>query len=100
MALPCPWPGDGKRERDGRLTRADDLEWPLGYETRAPTFPDDEYAEDDFRAEREYTQSDLPLRLIGEAMVVKLSENFCTAIITDSSREINVGTRVVIIAGY
>ncbi|MDX9719559.1 MAG: LysM domain-containing protein [Myxococcota bacterium] len=91
---------EGKRDRDVKLSRADDLEWPLGYETRAPAYPDEEYPEDDFRTEREYEIDDMPLRLIGEAMVVKVSERYCTAIVMDSSREFTIGTRVVTVAGY
>ncbi len=87
-------------DRDGKIDRPDDLEWPFGRPTNAPVYPKKEKKEDDFSADREYDLSDLPLRLIGELMVVKTTDRFCTAIVIDASREFPVGTRVVLIDGY
>ena len=90
--------------RDGRLERPGDLEWPLGEEPAQPVITEIEQnefvSEGDFRNKRTYTLSDLPLRRLGEVMVIKTSDKFCTAVVMDSKHEFSVGHRVTMVEGY
>lgn len=84
--------------RDGDIIREDDHSWVLGYETRAPEFPKRNDLSDIY-GDREYTTADLPLRKIGSILVINVQNKFSTGIIYDSTREMNIDTRVVMIKG-
>ena len=72
-----------------------------GSQPDAPRFPEpgDENAER-FDNARSYSRSDLPLRQIGEIIVIKTSKNFATGLILDARREFNVGHRITLFSGY
>lgn len=85
--------------RNGEIYREDERSWVLGREVETHIYPEiDEL--DDIYGDREYTTSDLPLRKIGEILVVDARDKFCTGIIIGSTREVGVDTRVVMIKGY
>ena len=90
---------ENKDPRDGDIVRDDEHTWPLGREPQAPVFPEQDSL-DDIYGDREYTTNDLPLRQIGEVVVVDAQDKFCTGIIVNSSREVGIDTRVVMIKGY
>lgn len=89
---------ENKDPRDGKIERDDEHSWVLGRPTQAPEFPKRETL-DDIYGDREYTTSDLPLRKIGEVLVVDTRDKFCTGIVMNSSREVGIDTRVVMIKG-
>lgn len=84
--------------RDGEIRRDDSHSWVLGRETRAPEFPKRDDLSDIY-GDREYTTADLPIRKIGEVLVINVQDKFCTGIIVDDSRELPLDTRVVMIRG-
>ncbi len=84
--------------RDGEIEREDEHTWVLGRETRAPEFPARKDLSDIY-GDRDYTTADLPLRKIGEVLVINVQDKFSTGIILDNSREIEIDTRVVMIKG-
>ena len=88
-----------KDPRDGKLQRDDEHTWVLGRPTQAPEFPARDNLEEIY-GDREYTTDDLPLRKIGEILVVDTRDKFCTGIVLNSTREITVDTRVVMVKGY
>lgn len=90
---------DENDPRDGELYREDEQSWVLGHEVEMHQFPERDDL-DDIYGDREYTTADLPLRKIGEVLVVDTHDKFCTGIIVESLREINLDTRVVMIKGY
>ena len=55
---------------------------------------------DELYKDREYTTDDLPLKKIGEILVIDTRDKFCTGIIVGSNREVGIDTRVVMIKGY
>ena len=89
---------DKKDKRDGTITRDDEQYWVLDHRTQAPEFPKRDNLEEIY-GDRDYTTADLPLKKIGEVIVVDTRDKFCTGIITDSSREVGIDTRVVMIKG-
>lgn len=89
---------EGTRDRESKIDAPGDVDWPLGDPPLAPQYPELEEDDNDFRYERDYTASDLPLRQIGEILVVKTTDKFCTALVVDSRREFNLGTRVTLFA--
>lgn len=90
---------ENKDPRDGDIERADERYWVLGRPPHIPEWPRRE-ALDDIYADREYTTDDLPLKKIGEIMIIDTRDKFCTGIIMGSTREIGIDTRVVMIKGY
>ena len=90
---------DNKDPRDGEIERDDEQSWVLGRPPQAPVFPEQDNL-DDIYGDREYTTNDLPLRKIGEVVVVDVQDKFCTGIISNSTREVGIDTRVVMIKGY
>ena len=89
---------DKKDTRDGSITRDDEQYWVLDHTTQAPEFPKRDNLEEIY-GDREYTTADLPLKKIGEVIVVDTRDKFCTGIITGSRREVGIDTRVVMIKG-
>lgn len=85
--------------RDGEIYREDEHSWVLGHEVEMHIYPERDDL-DDIYGDREYTTADLPLRKIGEILVVDSREKFCTGIIIGSTREVGIDTRVVMIKGY
>lgn len=85
--------------RDGEIYREDEHSWVLGREVEMHIYPERDDL-DDIYGDREYTTADLPLRKIGEILVVDSREKFCTGIIIGSTREVGIDTRVVMIKGY
>ena len=85
--------------RDGRIAREEERGWILGRPPRAPEFPKLDDVRDLY-SDRNYTTADLPLRKIGEVIVVYTQDKFSTGIIVDNNREIVIDTRVVMIQGY
>lgn len=90
---------DGNDLRDGEIYREDEHSWVLGHEVEMHIYPERDDL-DDIYGDREYTTADLPLRKIGEILVVDSREKFCTGIIIGSTREVGIDTRVVMIKGY
>ena len=90
---------DNRDPRDGELERETDHTWVLGHPPLTPQFPKRDDLSDIY-GDREYTTDDLPLRKIGEVLVIDTKDKFCTGIIVGSTREISVDTRVVMINGY
>lgn len=89
---------DGKDLRDGEISRPDEQSWVLGHEVEMHIFPEREDL-DDIYGDREYTTSDLPLRKIGDILVVDVRDKFSTGVIMNSSREVGIDTRIVMIKG-
>lgn len=89
---------DDRDPRDGEIEREDEHSWVLGHPPYTPPWPPRDSLKD--YEDREYTTDDLPLRKIGEVLVIHTKEKFCTGIIRGSSREIGIDTRVVMINGY
>lgn len=85
--------------RNGEIYREDERSWVLGREVEMHIYPELDDL-DDIYGDREYTTSDLPLRKIGEILVVDARDKFCTGIIIGGSREVGIDTRVVMIEGY
>ena len=85
--------------RDGEIVRDDEQSWVLGRPPQAPEFPERDNLNEIY-GDREFTTDDLPLRKIGEVIVVDVRDKFCTGIIANSSREVGIDTRVVMIRGY
>ena len=85
--------------RDGDIQRDGEHSWVLGHPPYTPEFPKRDSL-DDIYGDREYTTDDLPLRKIGEILVVDTKDKFCTGIVVGASRELTVDTRVVMIKGY
>lgn len=85
--------------RNGRIHREDEQSWVLGREVEMHIFPERDDL-DEYYGDRDYTTADLPLRKIGEILVVDSREKFCTGIIIGSTREVGIDTRVVMIKGY
>ena len=90
---------EDKDPRDGKIERDDEQSWVLGRPPQAPAYPERDNLNDIY-GDREYTTNDLPLRKIGEVIVVDVKDKFCTGLISNSSREIGIDTRVVMIQGY
>ncbi len=90
---------DDRDVRDGELERETDHSWVLGHPPYTPQYPERDDLSDIY-GDREYTTDDLPLRKIGEVLVIDTKDKFCTGIIMGSTREISVDTRVVMISGY
>ena len=90
---------DKKDPRDGTLKRETTRTWVLGHPPNTPQYPKREYL-DEVYEDREYTTDDLPLRKIGEILVVDTKDKFCTGIITSTIREVVIDTRVVMIKGF
>ncbi len=97
---------DGKKDedeesdpRDSKIKRGGSHSWVLGYETRAPEFPERDDLSDIY-GDRDYTTADLPLRKIGEVLVVDSKDKFCTGMVMNSAHEVMVDTRVVLIRGF
>ncbi|MBO4349340.1 MAG: LysM peptidoglycan-binding domain-containing protein [Proteobacteria bacterium] len=90
---------ENRDPRDGELERETDHSWVLGHPPYTPQFPERDDLSDIY-GDREYTTDDLPLRKIGEVLVIDAKDKFCTGIIMGSTREIAVDTRVVMINGY
>lgn len=90
---------DDRDPRDGEIDRPTDHSWVLGRPPHTPQFPERDDLSDIY-GDREYTTNDLPLRKIGEVLVIDARDKFCTGIIVGSTREIGVDTRVVMIKGY
>lgn len=91
---------DDKDMRDGEIERPDERYWVLGHAPQTPQWPPRRDELDDIYGDREYTTDDLPLRKIGEVLTVDSQDKFCTAIVTSSSREVGIDTRVVLIKGF
>lgn len=85
--------------RDGQLKRKDELNWVLGRPTRAPEFPKRKELAETYR-DRDYARADLPLRKIGEVLVIDAEASFSTGIILNSDKEIPLDTRIVMIKGF
>ena len=86
--------------RDGEIERENDRGWIFGSAPEPPEFPARSDQLEEIYGEREYTTDDLPLRKIGEILVVDAREKFSTGIIVDGIREVGIDTRVVMIKGY
>ncbi|MBQ4358727.1 MAG: LysM peptidoglycan-binding domain-containing protein [Proteobacteria bacterium] len=84
--------------RDSKVKRGGSHSWVLGYETRAPEFPERDDLSDIY-GDRDYTTADLPLRKIGEVLVIDAKDKFCTGMVMNSAHEVIVDTRVVLIRG-
>lgn len=89
---------DDRDPRDGHIQRPEEHSWVLGHPPYTPTWPQRQSLEE--YEDREYTTNDLPLRKIGEVLVIDTKDKFCTGIIRGASREIGIDTRVVMINGY
>ena len=85
--------------RDSRIKHVDNTSWIFGYETRAPEFPERDDLSDIY-GDREYTTADLPLRKVGEVLVIDTKDKFCTGMVMNSAHEVMVDTRVVLIRGF
>lgn len=90
---------EDKDPRDGSIERPDERYWVLGHPPYTPEWPRRENVVELY-ADREYTTDDLPLKKIGEVMVIDTRDKFSTGIIVGSTREIGIDTRVVMIKGY
>lgn len=89
---------DDRDMRDGEIERENEHSWVLGHQPYTPTWPENDELEE--YEDREYTTDDLPLRKIGEVLVIDARDKFCTGIILDSTHEVQIDTRVVMINGY
>ncbi|MBO5753311.1 MAG: LysM peptidoglycan-binding domain-containing protein [Proteobacteria bacterium] len=90
---------ENKDPRDGDIERTDERYWVLGRPPHTPTWPHSKTL-DELYKDREYTTDDLPLKKIGEILVIDTRDKFCTGIIVGSTREVGIDTRVVMIKGY
>ena len=90
---------EDKDPRDGKIYRDDEHTWVLGRPTQAPEFPPRDNV-NELYGDREYTTDDLPLRKIGEILVVDSRDKFCTGIVLNITREIGIDTRTVLIKGF
>ncbi len=87
-----------KDRRDGELERDMDHSWVLGHEPRAPEYPPRKDVSELYE-DRDYTLDDLPVKKIGEVIIVNTQDKYSTGMIVDNSREIAVGTPIVMIRG-
>ena len=89
---------DNRDMRDGEIEREEEYSWVLGHEPQTPNWPKKDELEE--YEDREYTTDDLPLRKIGEVLVIDARDKYCTGLIMDSQHEVQIDTRVVMINGY
>lgn len=85
--------------RDGKIKRSDERNWVLGRPTRAPEYPERKKLAKTYEG-RDYKRSELPLRKIGEVLVIDAKESFSTGIVLNSHKEIPLDTRIVMIKGF
>lgn len=85
--------------RNGKIYREDEQSWVLGREVEMHIFPERDDLSDIY-GDRDYTTADLPLKKIGEILVVDSRDKFSTGLIISSAREVGIDTRVVMIKGY